>query len=55
MPNPKEANAFEVEPVYTQTTSKIGISTASLAPKLDDRKLPYIGQLTIVELRKLFS
>jgi hypothetical protein len=33
MPNPKEAGTFELEPVYTQNTSKVGISAVSLAPK----------------------
>jgi hypothetical protein len=43
MQNPREAGAFEVEPVYyTQNTSKVGISAVSLAPKFDDRKLPHI-------------
>jgi hypothetical protein len=38
VPNAKLAGTFEMEPVYTQTNSRIGISAASLAPKFDDLK-----------------
>jgi hypothetical protein len=39
MPNPKEAGKFEVEPVYTQNTSKVGIWAIPKLSQFGDRKL----------------